>query len=62
MNLQQWRNLFLNWVGLMLVEQRCEVESGVVVVVVVVAWPQSSFCRVQGQILKWFKKVVNECE
>lgn len=43
MNLQQWRNLFLNWVGLMLVEQRCEVESGVVVVVVVVAWPQSSF-------------------
>ena len=35
----------------MLVEQRCEVESGVVVVVVVVAWPQSSFCRVQGQIL-----------
>jgi len=54
MNLQQWRNLFLNWVGLMLVEQRCEVESGVVVevvvVVVVVAWSQSSFCRVHGQI------------
>ena len=61
MNPRQWRSLCLNWVGLMLDEQRCEVESEVVVAASL--WPGLNlvlFCSRPHLMVQ--KKVVNKCE
>ena len=51
MNLRQWRSLCLNWVGLMLDEQRCEVESGV--------WVAASLWPDLDLVLILFKATIN---